>query len=212
MDTKQRIVERAAGLFWRQGYPATGMKQIVAEAGAPFGSVYHFFPGGKEELGAEAVRWAGAQYAAIVLAHFDPALDVADATEGAFAGAAETLRQTDFADACPIATVALEMSSASEVIRLACAETFEGWTAGLAHLFAAGGIEDAAARRTALAVLSLLEGAFVLCRATRRTEAIDAAGPAAGELVRAARIAHPLPAATPARRRTRRTRGGTPSS
>ena len=51
--TKDRIIDSSAELFRRQGYTGTGVKQIVAAASAPFGSIYHFFPGGKEELGAE---------------------------------------------------------------------------------------------------------------------------------------------------------------
>ena len=50
--TRDRIVDASAELFRRQGYNATGVKQIVTEAQAPFGSLYHFFPGGKEQLAA----------------------------------------------------------------------------------------------------------------------------------------------------------------
>src|ERR1700704_2934259 len=57
--TRDRIVDASAELFRRQGYAATGVKQIVTEAQAPFGSLYHFFPGGKQGLGAEAIRTSG---------------------------------------------------------------------------------------------------------------------------------------------------------
>src|SRR5579871_6352643 len=107
-STRDRIVETSAELFRRQGYAATGVKQIVTAAQAPFGSLYHFFPGGKEELGAEAVRVSGALYAQLVPAVFDPAPDIVTAVRTFFAAAAEQLRQTDYEDACPIATVALE--------------------------------------------------------------------------------------------------------
>ena len=58
-ETRERILRASGELFRRQGYMGTGVKQIVAEAGAPFGSIYHFFPGGKEELGAETIRRSG---------------------------------------------------------------------------------------------------------------------------------------------------------
>ena len=61
-STKDRIVNTSAELFRRQGYAGTGMKQIVAEASAPFGSLYHFFPGGKEQLGDEVIRRSGQLY------------------------------------------------------------------------------------------------------------------------------------------------------
>ena len=53
VTTRERIVEAGAMLFRRQGWSGTGMKQIAAAAAAPFGSIYHFFPGGKDELSAE---------------------------------------------------------------------------------------------------------------------------------------------------------------
>src|SRR5665213_2686147 len=127
--TRERIVETSAELFRRQGYAATGVKQIVTEAEAPFGSLYHFFPGGKEQLGAEAVRTSGAVYELLIPAIFDPAPDLVSAVRALFAGAAEHLHETDYEDACPIATVALEVSSTSETMRAACADVFESWIA-----------------------------------------------------------------------------------
>src|ERR1700690_3283654 len=104
-DSRERIVDASAELFRRQGYAATGVKQIVTAAQAPFGSLYHFFPGGKEQLGAEAIRVSGACYAQLIPAVFDPAPDVVSAARDFFAGAAAHLYETDFADACPIATI-----------------------------------------------------------------------------------------------------------
>ena len=186
MATRDRIVTASAELFRRQGYPGTGVKEIVAAARAPFGSVYHFFPGGKEELGAEAIRVSGGLYGELIDRFFADAPDVAAATEAFFAGAAQTLHETDFADACPIATVALEVASTNETLRVATAEVFEDWIARTAASFAGAGVADASARTLATAVLALLEGAFVLCRATRSTRPLDAAGVQAGAAVRAA--------------------------
>src|SRR3977135_3390228 len=104
-------MDTSAELFRRQGYTGTGVKQIAATANAPFGSLYHFFPGGKEQLGEEGIRSSGALYielfATIALQAPDPVTAVADF----FSGAAATLQETDYADACPIATVALEVAS-----------------------------------------------------------------------------------------------------
>src|SRR5271168_1076089 len=103
-STKDRIVEHSAELFRRQGFAGTGLKQIVAEASAPFGSVYHFFPGGKEQLGEEVIRYSGGLYGQLIDIFFDPDGDPVEATRAFFAGAAQTLVETDYADACPIAT------------------------------------------------------------------------------------------------------------
>jgi AcrR family transcriptional regulator len=175
-DTRERIVQASADLLRRQGYAATGVKQIVAAAQAPFGSLYHFFPGGKEQLGAEAIRRSGSRYELLIPAILDPAPDLVSAVRAFFAGAAEHLEETDYADACPIATVALEVSSSSEPMRQACADVFESWIAAGLPRFTAAGLDQATARELVIAMICALEGAFVLARATRSTEALAIAG------------------------------------
>src|SRR2546430_10088675 len=96
--TRERIVQSSAELFRRQGFASTGVKQIVAEASAPFGSLYHFFPGGKEQLGEEVIRWSGAIYGRLIDEFFLPGADPVVATHDFFAAAAETLVETDYAD------------------------------------------------------------------------------------------------------------------
>jgi AcrR family transcriptional regulator len=186
-QTKERIVEKSAELFRRQGFASTGVKQIVAAARAPFGSLYHFFPGGKEQLGAEVIRWSGATYAQLIDLFFVPGSDPVAATRAFFAAAAQTLEETDYADACPIATVALEVSSTSEPLREACAEVFESWVARTGECLRDAGVARGRARALALSIIASLEGAFVLARALRSVEPLRAAGDAA-----AARVAEAL--------------------
>ncbi len=175
-ETRERIIDVSAELLRRQGYAATGVKQIVTEAKAPFGSIYHHFPGGKEELGAEAIRRSGALYELLIPAVFDPAPDLVSAVRAFFAGAAAHLEDSEYEDACPIATVALEISSTSEPMREACAEVFESWIAAGLPRFTAEGLDEATSRELVIGMIAALEGAFVLARATRRTEALSVAG------------------------------------
>ena len=175
-NTRERIVDAGAELFRRQGYAATGVKQIVTEAQAPFGSLYHFFPGGKAELGAEAIRTSGALYEQLIPAVIDTAPDLVTGVRAFFAGAAAHLVETDYADACPIATVALEVSSSSETMRIACADVFESWIAAGAARHADAGIGPEQARELTIAMIAALEGAFVLARALRSTEPLEIAG------------------------------------
>jgi AcrR family transcriptional regulator len=184
--TKDRIVTTSAELFRRQGYTGTGLKQIVAEASAPFGSIYHFFPGGKEQLGAETIRWSGAMYGQLLPAVFDPAPDPVTAVRNFFAGAAEHLVESGYADACPIATVALEVSSSSEPLREACADVFDGWIDAATERLAGEGIETARARELAIGMVAALEGAFVLARALRSTEPLAVAGELTADAVQRA--------------------------
>jgi AcrR family transcriptional regulator len=166
--TRERILYATAELFRRQGYSGTGLKQVVAEADAPFGSLYHHFPGGKQQLADEVIRGAGAFFQALVVAVYDEESTAEDSVKAVFEGAAETLASTDFQDACPIATIALEVASTNDVLRRATAEVFEQWTVALT--------ERLDNRELALAVISALEGAFVLCRAWRSVEPMLAAG------------------------------------
>ncbi len=184
--TKDRIIDSSAELFRRQGYASTGVKQIVATANAPFGSIYHFFPGGKEQLGVEVIRSSGHLYIQLFATIAAQAPDVTTAVGEFFSGAAETLVDTDYADACPIATVALEVASTSEPLREATAEVFESWIASATEYFAAAGIARLRARELAFSMLSLLEGAFVFCRAMRSIEPLQIAGASAVAAVQAA--------------------------
>ncbi len=169
-STKDRIIDSSAELFRRQGYTGTGVKQIVAAANAPFGSVYHFFPGGKEQLGAEVIRSSGQLYFQLFATIAAQAPDAVRAVGDFFSGAAETLEETDYADACPIATVALEVASTSEPLREATADVFENWIDSAAEYFVAAGVRPDEARALALSILSLLEGAFIFCRSMRTIE------------------------------------------
>jgi AcrR family transcriptional regulator len=185
-ETRERIVEHSAELFRRQGFAGTGVKQIVADAGAPFGSLYHFFPGGKEQLGEEVIRWSGGVYALLIDAFFRPGEEPVAATRKLFAAAALTLRESDYADACPIATVALEVSSTNEPLRQACADVFNAWVDTLTERLVDCGLPRKRSRTLAISLIASLEGAFVLARALRSTEPVEVAGASASATVRKA--------------------------
>jgi AcrR family transcriptional regulator len=182
-STRERILATTAELFRRQGYTGTGLKQIVAEANAPFGSLYHHFPGGKEQLGAEVIRTAGRFYEELVMTLLRDAPDIVTGVRDAFLAAAVILDETDYADACPIETVALEVSSTNETLRAACAEVFESWIEAGTSVHAQGGLPSATARELTILFISALEGAFVLCRAQRNTEALGVAAELVSSLV-----------------------------
>ena len=175
-DTRERIVTASAELFRRHGYTGTGVKQIVDAARAPFGSVYHHFPGGKDEIAAETIRWSGAMYALLLPAVFDPAPDFVTGVRDFYALAAVHLRESGWEDACPIATVALEVASTNEPLRIATAEVFDSWIDAATARGVREGLPEPEARRLGIAIIVALEGAFVLCRSLRSTEPLDVAG------------------------------------
>src|SRR4051794_29821048 len=156
--TRQRIVEAGADLLRHKGYAGTGVKEIVARAQAPFGSLYHHFPGGKEQLGEEVIRYGGAEYGKLGPLIFDAAPDAVTGVRMFFDGAADNLEATDWTAGCPIATVALEVANTSEPLRQATAEVFMSWVDGLAPFFAAAGLQRGRAREIAITFIAALEG------------------------------------------------------
>lgn len=183
--TKARLLEAATELFRRQGYASTGLKQLTVQAGAPFGSLYHHFPGGKDEIAETVIRNAAGYYLDLALESFDPDLDPPGMIRAMFAGAAEHLRDSDYADACPVATVALEVASTNDRLRRATHDVFEIWLTWLESYFRDAGLSAPAARAAAVHFLITLEGAFMLCQASRSTEALTIAGDAVADRVAA---------------------------
>ncbi len=186
VGTRERILESSGELFRRQGYAGTGIKAILTASDAPYGSLYHFFPGGKEELGAAALREGGLTYLRLVDAFFPEGGDVLAGVEAFFDGAATVVEMTDYEDACPIATVALEVASTSEPMRVAADEAFESWLRLLAQRLTEAGIDPVRSRELAIELLCATEGAFLLARTSRTPEALHVAGRAALAAVRAA--------------------------
>jgi TetR/AcrR family transcriptional repressor of lmrAB and yxaGH operons len=168
MDSRRRMIETTARLLWSQGLRATGMDQIVRESKAPRGSIYFHFPDGKEQLAVEALRAAGA----VMTANITAALDQRDAVTAVrrfVAVYAKEMRASDFHHGCPIATVALEAATTSPAIRDVCAEVFGAWEDLLAARLERDGFARREARTYAVIILSLLEGAMILCRARQTT-------------------------------------------
>ncbi|MEU5756902.1 TetR/AcrR family transcriptional regulator [Streptomyces sp. NPDC047829] len=183
-DTRARIRDAAGTLFRRHGYSATGLKRVAAEAQAPFGSIYHFFPGGKQQLAEDMIRTSGPAYGRMVLALLDSVPDPAESLVHAFDAAATDLAAADYADACPIGTVALEVASSNEVLRTATAEVFEEWVEAAAGWFTRWVPDPEAARSLAYSLVMMLEGAFMLSRATRDPEPLRVAGRTMAHLLR----------------------------
>ncbi|MDV6263655.1 TetR/AcrR family transcriptional regulator [Rhodococcoides yunnanense] len=185
-DTRARILEATGELYRRQGMTATGLKQIAAASGAPFGSIYHHFPGGKEQISEEVIYAEGVRYGLLVGRQLAAVTDVVDGIPEIFASAATLLVELDYTEACSIETIALEVASTNERLRLATEAVFTGWIDGLTQWFAATDLPNEVCRSLALGCLTSLEGAFVLCRSLRSTEPMIAAGLAVRDRTRAA--------------------------
>ncbi|CAM3449963.1 TetR/AcrR family transcriptional regulator [Isoptericola cucumis] len=189
-DTRTRIRHAAARLFARRGYAGTGLKQVATDAAAPFGSIYHFFPGGKDALAEDMIRTTGPQFMALVLGLLEERADPVEAVVHAFDSAAEELVADSYADGCPVATMALDVADTNEPLRRAAADVFAEWLDGGTAWFSRHVARDRA-RDLALAMIMLTEGAFLLGRTTRDPGPLRAAGRTMGTLVQSALDATP---------------------
>src|SRR6266545_1604570 len=105
-DTRQRVLHTAVELFRTQGYHGTGLNQVLAEGGAPKGSLYFHFPGGKEQLAVEAVALGGTELCAMIAATLAAARNPVAGLDAIVDAIATDLAESDFRRGCPIATVA----------------------------------------------------------------------------------------------------------
>jgi AcrR family transcriptional regulator len=175
-STRESILTAAAELMRRKGYGAVGMKDIAEASGAPIGSLYHHFRGGKVQIVGEALVNAGQAYALLIPSIVDEYTDLGAAIEGIFTQAAEDMSATGFANMCPVASIAAEVADTVEELRETSAGVFTGWVDGGTAYFHARGLDEPRAREITLAVIGALEGAFVLARTLRSTEPLLAAG------------------------------------
>ncbi len=172
--SRAALIDTAGTLFRRQGYAATGLNQILDDAGVKAGSLYHHFPGGKQELAAAVVESAGAQIERVLRAALADDARVASVVDRWLDMLAAGLA-ADCRDGCPVEPIATESVHASELVRRAAARAFGSWCAAIAERLRADGWADERARETALAVVSIIEGALVLSRTSGDVAALNSA-------------------------------------
>ena len=175
-DSRQRIMTATAELFRRQGYNGTSLKQVTSAAGAPVGSLYHFFPGGKQELAEAVIGSSGRAYQELFELIYDAADGPGSAVTDFFDAAALVLEETGYLDACPIGTVALEVASTNDRLRQATQAVFDGWIDAASTRLVAAGLSPSEASELATALVAGVEGGFMLSRAARSPEPMRATG------------------------------------
>ncbi len=173
--TRNRIIVATNELFRRQGYNGTSLSQISEAADATTGSIYHFFPGGKEALGVAVIDTTGAVYRELFETIAAAPSDPVGAFRSFFAAAAEVLEESDFIDPCPIGTIAREVANTSDQLRQAAERAFNSWIASAERYLLAAGIRPDAAGDLATMFVATVEGTFVLSRTQRSTAPLDAA-------------------------------------
>jgi len=189
-DTRRKMVITTAKLLQRRGYYATGLNQIVAEAGAPKGSIYFHFPGGKEQLAAEAIA-ASAAYLDRALRACERATAL-ESLDVYVAEAANLLERTNYTDGCPIATVVLEAPADSALLRQACADAVQVQLARVASWLERDEVAPEAARQQAQLVYAAIEGTLMFAKALKSVEPLTTLR---GQLPQLLDQRQPIPAA-----------------
>ena len=173
---RERTVRSAALLFRERGVGRTGLRDVVEHAGAPRGSLQYYFPGGKEQLLAEAMKWMAERAARplrTALTADEPPTPRA-VVRDLLDRFRELLTVTEFRGGCPIVAGVADASWDSPTVTDAAREAFAVWLAPLQEALVRGGVPVERAARLALLVVSAAEGAVVLSRARRDLSALDA--------------------------------------
>ena len=168
--TRDHIIETTCALLDLQGYHATGLNEIVKASGSPKGSLYHYFPGGKDELTEEALEHVGR----VVLARIERHLGAGAAPGPAVATfillVAQNVEASAYKAGGPITTVALETAATSDRLRRCCERIYGSWHTAFKGRLVAGGFASDQADALATLVLAALEGGILLCRTQRSPE------------------------------------------
>ncbi|MFD0884546.1 TetR/AcrR family transcriptional regulator [Streptosporangium algeriense] len=176
IGTRERIVRTTSRLMQRQGFEATGLKQISQEAQATLGSVYHFFPGGKRELAVEAVRHGDREFAEFLRTAFDKEADPAAAVVACTRDLAKGLRESGWLDGCPVTTAALESTGRMPEIQQAAEEAYENWRTLVRDKLTRSGFADDVAHDLAHSVINMLEGAEMSAQMSQSEAPLEIAG------------------------------------
>ncbi len=160
-SSKEKIVETASRLFQEQGYHATGLNQILSESGAPKGSLYYYFPEGKEQLASVAVVNTAENVAKRIKEGLMAEEDPVKAIQSFINELANAFDERDKRVGIPIAAVALETANTSELIRIACVDAYDLWHKTFAAKLINCGYEEAHAQEMALVINAMIEGAFI---------------------------------------------------
>ena len=179
--TRERLIEAAITLMRRSGLSGAGINEIVRESGAPKGSVYHFFPNGKQQIIEEGL----AQYSERIVAFIDSTLSSkrkpGEKVKALFNAFAERIELGEFRHSCPVGTVCLDLDSELEALRFVVAAAFDQYVKAIEAHFP---FQDRRrAKSFAGLLLTAIEGAYIRGRADGSSKPFREAGTWLAELV-----------------------------
>jgi AcrR family transcriptional regulator len=171
---RERMVISAALLIRERGAHPTAIADVLEHSGAPRGSAYHYFPGGRTQLLCEAIDYAG-EYVATRIAGATSGLDALDDLVEAYR---TQLAGSDYRAGCPVVAVTVEAGDPAKqdqptpVIDRAAA-AFTRWTELITARMVADGVSAPRAEQLAMLITTAIEGAIVVARASRDLKPLD---------------------------------------
>jgi TetR/AcrR family transcriptional repressor of lmrAB and yxaGH operons len=171
-DTRTRLIETTARLLQHRGYHGASLSDILDASGAPRGSLYFHFPGGKDQLAIEATRAAVDESTEELRQSLAQARTPAQGVRAYTEAAGRLMRETDYTFGCPVAPVILDAAGGVEELAAVCKQAFRTWAEMLRHAFVAAGMPTRRADALALLVLAAIEGVLLLARAERDCAAL----------------------------------------
>jgi AcrR family transcriptional regulator len=178
IQTRERIVEAARQLFFKRGYTATGIADVLKAANANSGSLYHFFPSKEDLLAAVLEKYQSMLEPHVLKPAFARTNDPIERLFAILDGYRLLLETSDFQLGCPIGNLALEVSNSHRKARKRIVENFKAWCEAVRGLIAEAGDRlpaDLDSSAFATHVLATMEGAVMLARAYRSFEPFDEA-------------------------------------
>ena len=172
-DSRERMLHSTVALLREYGASATTIDRVLAHSGAPRGSVYHHFPGGRSQLIDEAVALAGGFMAWVIDAAMR-ADDPVKAIDEFFALWRDRLVKSSFRAGCPIVAVAVETNDEAPQLVRSAGAVFASWQDAFTALFRRHGLPEDRCRRLAALIVAAEEGAVVLCRAEQSIAPMEA--------------------------------------
>jgi TetR/AcrR family transcriptional regulator, transcriptional repressor for nem operon len=176
--TRERLIQAAMRLFGEKGYLATSVAEILQQAGANSGSLYHYFPTKQDLLIAVLERYREGLYPMLLEPAWRGIADPLDRIFALLRAYRRLLEATQCAYGCPIGSLALELHEPDPPVRERLAANFDGWTAAIERCLAEAGDRLPAnvdRRDLATFVLTTMEGGVMLARTRRSLESFDAA-------------------------------------
>ncbi len=173
MAARDQLIQTTCELMERQGYHATGLNAILKASGSPKGSLYYYFPGGKEELTEAALEHVGRIVHRRIAENLAGIASPDEAIATFIRLLAVQVAASGYTSGGPITTVALETAATSDRLRRCCERIYASWHQAFQQKLQEGGIPPERAEERATLVLAALEGGILLCRTQRSPRPLE---------------------------------------